>query len=268
MDNNIVVTENVSELRKLRRKRKRTSGVVLGIVVNIFAVLGILLILMSVVRSVASLFDNSKDKKKLEEYLLPVVINDVTTFENLSAVSDQQLKMIALWGVFVNNDLTKFTVDEQDYVIIPASEFEVEIKKLFGPDVTLNHGTFNQEGDYLSTYIYDSEINSYRVSPKGRHDVYSPSVISITKVDDQMSVLVGFIPPEGFLEKNVRPSNYEPDAEQYREYIIKVTGSDMQIIKVIDRPDLHPSEQEMASNAAQSSVASGQTSSDAAPEVG
>jgi len=248
MDNSITVTENVSELRKLRRKRRRTNGVILGIVVNIFALIGIIALIFLIIRSTIALFDNTREKTKLEEYLLPAVMNDITTFENVTAISDQQMKMIALWGVFVNNDLSKYTIDDQDYVLIPASEFEMEVKKMFGPDVTITHGTFNQEGDYLSNYVYDPEINSYKVNPRPRHDVYSPKVIEIKKVGDEMSVVVGFVPPEGYLEKNVRGANYEVEPDQYREFIIKTNGADMQIIKVIDRPDLHPAVIEMEEN--------------------
>lgn len=250
-NNNIVATENVSELRKLRKKRRRTNGLALGIMVNIFAILGVISLVIIIIQSTVSLFNNTREKTKLEEYLLPAVMNDITTFENVSAISDRELKMIALWGIFVNNDLSaKYKMDDQDYVIIPAAEFEMEIQKMFGPDVTINHGTFNQEGDFISTFIYDPEINSYRVNPRPRHDVYSPKVIEIKKVDNEMSVLVGLIPPEGFLGKNVRGPNYQPEPEQYREFIILTHGGDMQITKVIDRPDLHPAVQAMEQNSA------------------
>lgn len=275
MEDKITITENVSELRKLRRKRRRTNGFVLGVAVNIFAIVGIISIIIMIIQSTLSLFDNTKEKKKLEEYLLPVVMNDITTFENVSAISDQQLKMIALWGVLVNNEQSKYKMNELNYLIVPASEFEMEVKKLFGPDLKINHGTFQQEGSYLTAFVYNPEINSYEIDPRPRHDVYSPKVMEIHKVGDEMSVLVGLVPPEGYIEKNVRPNNYEPEPDQYREFILKTVGSDMQIIKVIDRPELHPKYGEVGTSEITSTAPASNaenvaptTESQEAPEVG
>lgn len=218
LENEVSAETNANAVVKRKaRNKKRDATVMLGLVITIFAIIGLVVSVTVVVRGVINLFDNTSKIAEYENFVYPVVMYDPVPFESVANAEQTMLLQTTMWSTMLNRELSKYNVDDFNFLIIPASDLDVEAAKLYGPDVKLEHQTF---GDYEVSYVYDEELNSYHVQLTAQNQTYTPRIEEIvTNPDQTISLKVGYVPPTMIWNKN-EESPDEQKADKYMTYVL------------------------------------------------
>ena len=101
---------------------------IFGAVVLIFAVIGFVFTITSAVRGIAYLMDNSEQKEELEWLITPVVMQDPPVFESPDKLTNTTIITAGVWRLIMNEDTSRYPVDEFNFITVPQSDIEVEIR--------------------------------------------------------------------------------------------------------------------------------------------
>lgn len=134
-----------------KRKRRSKYALPLGGVFLVLAVIGLISVAGFCIRLTNQIMDNTREKSKFEEYLLPVVMFDPVEFDSPEHADPLFLLQSSLWGTLLSNT-DKYTYDENAMLVVPASDLDVYAAKLYGSDIKLQHQTIE---DFDFTYPYD-----------------------------------------------------------------------------------------------------------------
>jgi len=220
MDDAVQMRQSVSDMRKKQKRRRSRKAYAAGVLVVILALVGALTIIVGIVRAGADIVTNRREKESWERFVLPVVMMNLQAFDNPSEIDNKYIQMTSLWATLLNNSLEKFDTNDFGFLIIRASEVDIQCARLFGKDITIQHG----EIDFLEFgdgYIYEPEHNVYIVNVAAITQVYTATVEEIEKVDAEILLTVGYIPPGSMWEMSLDGSTYQPDPVKYMEYVIR-----------------------------------------------
>lgn len=190
---------------------------VFGAVVLIFAVIGLVSTITAAVRGISGLLDNSRRKEELEWLIAPVVMQDPPAFESPDKLTNTTVITAGVWRLIMNEDLSRYPADDFNFLTVPQSDIEVQIKSLFG-DVEYNHETV---GDSELLITYDSENKCYIIPAVPHVLPYTPDVQEISAHEDgTLTLTVGYIPPGLVWEGDTDGHTYQPDPDKIMEYVL------------------------------------------------
>lgn len=199
---------------KARKPINKTM--VFGGVVLFFAVIGLIASIVFVVKGIGSIAGGSKKKEELAWFISPVVMQDPPPFESPDKATNTTIITAGVWRFIMTQDTSKYPIDEFNFITVPQSDIEVQIKQLFG-DVQYTHETV---GDTELMITYNSEAKSY-IFPATPHVLpYTPKVEEIKKEGDSYVLTVGYIPPGLAWQGDVTGKKYEPEPEKIMEYTL------------------------------------------------
>ena len=185
----VTVSAGTAEEPKNSRKMLIFGGIVL-----IFAVIGVIATVLFLSRTAVQLAGNNREKDTYEWLITPVVLQDPPTFESPDKLIDSTIITAGVWRLIMNEDTSKYPADQMNFISVPQSDIEVQIKALFG-DVKYTHQSV---GDTELLITYDEENKAY-VFPAVPHVLaYTPEVQEIQKEDDKIVLTVGYIPPVSY----------------------------------------------------------------------
>ena len=211
-----------------KHKRRNKYALPLGGVFVVLAVIGLISVAGFCIRLTNQIMDNTKEKTKFENYLLPVVMFDPVEFDSPEHADPLFLLQSSLWGTLLSNP-DKYPYDDNAMLVVPASDLDVYAAKLYGSGVTLQHQTI--EG-FDFTYPYDPETKTYGVPVMGQTSQYTPQVEKIQKKGDLYILTVGYIPPGTLWEAAVNGATYEPQPDKYMIYQLKKEKDDYHILSI------------------------------------
>lgn len=235
------------EKQNLYQNRKSKLALPLGGVLIILAAVGLVSVAGFCIRLTGQIMDNTREKTKFENYLLPVVMFDPVEFDTPTGADPMMLLQSSMWAALLDNP-EKYSYDESAMLIVPASDLDVYASKLYGSEVKLQHQTF---GDWEYTYPYDAEKKTYGVPVKGQTSQYTPKVEKIQKKGDLYILTVGYVPPGTLWQAALNGTTYEPEPDKYMIYQLKKVKNDYHIM-AIKSIDAYQSEGSAASSAASS----------------
>ena len=219
MNQDITVTENVSEIREENKKRKRTKGFIIGIIINILALIGVIAIILSSIYAINNMFTQDREKEKWADFVFPVVMVNPPDFESIDDAPFDDIRLIAVWSALIHTDIDSLERDAQtNYLMIPESEVAKQAAILFGNDYPFVHTSVNAPD---ISYSYDSEEKAYLIRD---YDVIvnTPYILEIEKTEEGLQLAVGYLPPATPWELNPDGSRKINTAEKYVYYIINV----------------------------------------------
>lgn len=163
-----------------------------------------------------SLLDNSRKKQEYETMLLPVVIFDPVPFENPVNIDNASLLQYCIWATAMGEKRDQYEYDDNNMVVIPASDIDVTALRLFGPEVKLDHRSF---GDMENSYLYDEDIRSYHVPIITMTGFATPKVEEINKTSgDVIQLKMGYVPPSSILDLDASGKLQDPEPQKYMIY--------------------------------------------------
>ncbi len=192
--------------------------ILFGAIVLIFAVIGVIASVVTVSRGVGSLIRQDSVREDYEWLVTPLVLQDPPQFETPDDATDATIITAGVWRLIMNSDTSVYPADSMNFITVPATDIEVQIRALFG-EVDYTHQTV---GDSDLLIMYDEENNSY-IFPAVPHVLtYTPEVESIEKPDSETVVLtVGYIPPGPVWQGDTTGNSYRPEAEKVMEITLK-----------------------------------------------
>ncbi len=204
---------NQSIFRSGRRNRYAAP---IGGVFIILCFVGFFTVASFCLDATKDLLDNSKRKQEFETMLLPVVIFDPVPFENPVNIDNASLLQYSIWSTAMGEKRDQYEYDDNNMMIIPASDVEVAAQRLFGSDVKLEHRSF---GNLQDSYLYEEEIRSYHVPIITITGFATPKVEEINKVSgDVIELKMGYVPPSTILELDAEGNIGEPEPQKYMSY--------------------------------------------------
>ena len=203
----------------------------LGLIFIILAVVGLVSVVVYSMRFTGYILTNSKEKAKFEHIILPVLMLDPVTYDSPTVLDNLTLLQASVWSTVLSADRDKYAVDDYNRMLVPATDVDKSCLELFGPEVTLDHGTFT---DYTATYTYDTDTNMYQVPMAQQVGAYTPQVDEIRKIGDVLYLKVGYVPPGNLWTMDARGTTYQPKPDKYMMYLLKKAKSYYNIISIKD----------------------------------
>ena len=181
----------------------------LGIIIFIFAVVGLVFSITFAVKGIVKLVDHSDEQKKqYQAMILPVVMNDIDEFDDVTKADMGQLIEASVWSLIKSDVSTDQYKMDGGKMLFPQKDVEKAFKKLFGTDVKIKHQTVSSTA---FEFEYDSSVQAYKVPITGVDATYTPKVIDIDKKSKTVVLTVAYLSgSEWIQEKDGTLSEPEP----------------------------------------------------------
>ena len=221
------------------KKRKGQSKLAfpLGLLVIIFAVVGVIFAVGAGIDTVKDLTDNSGKKLEYEKLLVPVVMYDPDMFDDISAANIEQLTVSAVWAIIKDEGIYpgKYVTDDQGNVVIPAADVSAKFAELYGTDIAPTH--IGVKG-YSGEFTFNEQNQSYLVTSAGAVAIYTPVVTDIDKSSNTVVLNVGYIAAEAWAQDAY--GNYiQPEPSKFVKVTLRENESGYYIsaIQATDAPE-------------------------------
>ncbi len=171
-------------------KKKKTAKF-LGFIIIVFAIIGVVMLIVSISGNIkAKKNDTSADYLKYQKMLVPVVMNDIDEFDDVTKANMSQLVEASLWSILKGDINTDDYASEDGSLLIPATVVEKQFVKLFGNDVIIKHGTVST---IAFEFEYDSNNQVYKVPITGVDPIYTPHVLDKTDKSNTIILTVAYL---------------------------------------------------------------------------
>ena len=197
-------------------QRRRKAALPLAVASCALMLVGLAAVVMWSAGFIKNVFDNTAARTRYESFISPIVMMDPIPFEDVAESDADFVLEASLWSALTGSNRGNYTYDELGLLLIPATDVSVAATRLFGPSVTLEHRTFE---DNDGTYLYDPEIAAYRV-PSISKVAYSPSVTDIVKGNGEITLTVGYVAPGNMWSTEIQNDSTDPEPEKYMLYIL------------------------------------------------
>jgi len=208
----------MKKLRQTAHRRSHAAAAPIGAALLIFALIGVITVISLSYDFTLKLLDNSKEKNRFEQILLPVLMFDPIPFESVDTIDPLSLLQSSLWSTMLGEKRDSYTYDDNSRLVIPQSDVDMSAAALFGPNVTLSHQSF---GDYEISYYYDAASKAYHVPVTAQTGFYTPSVITIDREKNTFTLLVGYVPPSTVWNISFDGAHTVPDPDKYMVYVFE-----------------------------------------------
>ncbi len=209
-------------------QRKFPAAIVVGAVFVVLALIGLLTVIGSCVRLGQRLLDNSREKEEFEQVIFPVVMFDPATIEDPSEMDPLVLLRSSIWSAFVSN-MEKYSITSTNRISVARSDVDVACAKLFGPEIHLEHQSFS---DYMNTYYYDAEKETYLAPVDSSSVLYTPQVQDIEKSGVIYTLTVGYMESGNEWMEALQGRDYEPTPDKYMTYTLKKVNDHFQLVSI------------------------------------
>lgn len=197
-------------------QKRRKAALPLAIVSFALMAVGLVTVVLWTTGFVKNIFDNTAARTRYERLISPIVMMDPIPFDDISDSDNDFILEASLWSALTGSNRGNYAYDELGLLLVPATDVSVAATRLFGPDVTLEHHTFE---DNDGTYLYDPEIAAYRV-PAISKVAYSPAVTHISKANGTITLTVGYVAPGNMWSTEIQGGASDPEPEKYMRYLL------------------------------------------------
>lgn len=215
IESNIAELGAEAEQEAAAETKPRRFFFIFAVFVIIMAIIGCFSTVRFAVDCTGNLMDNTSLKNEFAQFIFPVVINDIPTFENTSELRNTAMLNSAIWNILINKDTTPYENSGMMGLTIPEYDVLASCREIFGSSVTLEHQTV---GSAELRFVYDEENHTYSASKNTRYLTYSPVIIDMTESQGIYTLTVGYLPPSVAAVAGI--SGMETSPEKYMEYTI------------------------------------------------
>ncbi len=229
------VSNNPDKKEEKKRKKKENSrrqkderqakypdklSFLLGLVILIFAVIGVVLTVWNGVRYINGTADTGSEYADYNAFLTPIAAVDPDAFDDITAASQEQLINAALWSILSLETTPDTYSYSGGFMLIPASDVEGAFVSMFGPEVTLTHKTVQ---GYNCTFEYDTTAKVYKIPVTTIMPIYTPQVTEVKKSGTSLVVTVNYLAAESWA-KDDEGNMIAPEPDK----VMKITFRELQ----------------------------------------
>jgi len=185
-----------------RRRGARRGMALLGLIVLIFALIGVIATVVTGIRIIRSARDTSYLKEEMYYTLLPLTTYAPDAFENVNDTRQDALMLAALYRITNRETIrhlqdpsyvSPYPTDEFGRTAIPKAEVAASYAALFGPEAVPDYHTFGGDTGFHFTYEYDEAAGIYYVPYTESPSTYETAVDTIQRAGNTYTVRVGFV---------------------------------------------------------------------------
>lgn len=154
IESNIAELGAEAEQEAAAETKPRRFFFIFAVFVIIMAIIGCFSTVRFAVDCTGNLMDNTSLKNEFAQFIFPVVINDIPTFENTSELRNTAMLNSAIWNILINKDTTPYETSGMMGLTIPEYDVLASCREIFGSAVTLEHQTV---GSAELRFVYDEE---------------------------------------------------------------------------------------------------------------
>ena len=185
----------------MEKKEKKKSIIVrprgltvLGVIMFLFAIIGIITSGFAARNFVGDIINQTTQKKEFEKIITSLVMQDPAPADELSLLNNSTIVLAGVFEVIFNENIEKYDSDGYS-IIIPATDVEMHIKKLFGESVNFSHATITTS-NIIINYSAPTEEggNGEYTIPEGiTYMGYTPKVTNIRYLGGEYRLTVYYI---------------------------------------------------------------------------
>ena len=213
------------------KKSANIGYTIVGIIVIILAILGFVSVCKFTFNTVKNNINKTSEKKEFAEFIYPLVIIDAPSFDSVTTLTDTTTINAGIWNIILNEDLEKYTLEDNCYVI-PSADVDKSIVSLFGSEKKVTHQSV---GDYELNFDYNGDNSTYRIPTNLTYFQYYPKIESFTVSGNIYNLNVGYYTPRNYLTEN----DIEPKSQKNMLYVIEKNGADMKIVSISSAVDAY-----------------------------
>lgn len=207
----------------------------LGLVIVLFAVIGMVFLILLGVKGIQNISENSKEKQEYEKFLLPIVMNDPDTFDDITQANMGQLLDSTIWSLLKKNVETDKYEYVDDKLLLPQKDVEKQFANLFGTEVKPAHQTIDGS-EYQ--FEYDKTLQGYKIPITGMENTYTPKVLDIKDKSNAVMLTVGYISGSDW-KQDEHGKMIEPDPSKYVKITLREKDNSYYVsaIQATDAPE-------------------------------
>ena len=227
--------EQIKAEKKQRRAEKKTEnqnntnkrypdkiGMFLGVIVSVFAVVGVVLTVWNTVRYISKSAVESGQYAEYNEYLTPIVAVDIDAFDDITSADKEQLLNAAIWSILSDETTPDTYKYSGGYMLIPAADIEKAYGAIFGPEAA-NAITHMTVQGYNSVFEYNATDSVYKIPVTTISPVYTPRVTDVTKSGTALVVTADLLAAESWM-KDEEGNFVAPEPDK----VVKITLRELQ----------------------------------------
>lgn len=209
--------EKAKKTVSARKHRRNKAALPVGIIVIIFAVIGLAAVIAGIIFGVGKLTDQSAKKSEYESFITPVIMFDPDPFDDVTKGNQEQLINAAIWALLKSDLDTSVYATDDGNLSIPQKDVEKYFSKLFGPEAKPEHTSVTGLGYEFS---YDSAKQVYIVPITGVEPIYTPRVVEISKKGNTVELLVGYLGSSQWAQAE-NGDMVEPEPDKYVTVVLR-----------------------------------------------
>ncbi|MDE5946794.1 MAG: hypothetical protein K2G63_05795 [Oscillospiraceae bacterium] len=206
---------------------KKTFSAVFGVIVFVFAVIGVISVVGFGIKYVRSFTDGENRQSEFIDAVYPAVIMDIEAFQNGSDLPSGQVITASVWKLIMSGDIERYD-RTFDIISVPAVDIEAVATKLFDTEFySLEHQTVGS-GDLK--FYYNEESKTYNIPAKPMLFSYKPSISALSKDGDIYTVEVDYIQEQpSFMKEH---SKFDADVSKTVKFRLKLQDNDYSILSM------------------------------------
>lgn len=183
--------------KRKRKKRAHPWAFPLGLLIAVLSAVGVVSILIAGIGTAKKALIKIKNIDEYNKMLIPVVMNDPDTFDDLSKADMSQLIDISIWAI-LKSDLAPDAYAYNDSgMVIPEEDVAKQFQKLFGKKIAPAHSTVTGFG---YEFAYDAASKCYTIPLTGVAPIYTPDVIDVQKKSNTVILTVACLAASGWAQ--------------------------------------------------------------------
>ncbi|MBR6360251.1 MAG: hypothetical protein IKS04_00515 [Clostridia bacterium] len=216
-----------------KRRRKNRAALPVGIIVIIFALIGLAASISATVKFVKAKADDTAAKARYEEMLKPVVMFDPDPFDDLTQANKSQLLYSAIWSLLSDEaGMSKYPYSQGETIgiLVPQADIEKAFTGLYGNEIDLAslHSSIDMSGYDIT---YDAAQKSYILPITGVEAIYTPQVIGIDKQGTSVILNVGYIANKAWAD--IDDGGYTaPEPDKYMKITLRERNGDIYVSSI------------------------------------
>lgn len=212
--------KNRQQKNEREKKYPDKLSFLLGLVILIFAVIGVVLTVWNGVTYINSIRDTGSEYADYNAFLTPIAAVDPDAFDDITAASQEQLLNAAIWSILSIETTPDTYSYSGGFMLIPADDVASAFVAMFGPEVELSHTSVQ---GYNCTFEYDTTAKVYKIPVTTIMPIYTPQVTEVSKSGTSLVVTVNYLPAESWA-KDDEGNMITPEADK----VMKITFRELQ----------------------------------------
>lgn len=212
-------TESENEDKPTAQKSgRKKSSLAAGLIVIVFAVVGLA---CSIIFAVNKIVDYTKQKEqiKFNEYsslLISAAAIDIAPFDDITGADMKELVEMSVWSIIGSAENPNSFEYKSGSLVVPAEAVESAFTHFFGTQRTIEHMTVQ---GYGYEFTYNTTENAYYIPITSLTPLYTPKVTDIEKKGNAVTVTVGMVNSDKWLQNSETGDLSTPAPDKY----VKVT---------------------------------------------